>query len=172
MRRLADRLRWVRIVHGDWQRVCTNGAMNTLSVARMGNAGACGVFLDPPYADTAGRDSDIYAHDDEQVAHAVRDWCLQWQDTPWLRIVLAGFEGEHDDPETGEDILIRASWRRVEWYTKGHLTGGMGNLNGSGQAHRDRLWLSPHCLDTDAPAAAPASTAAMPATPTRLPGID
>jgi hypothetical protein len=159
MRRLADRLRWVRILHGSWTRAGGTGAMNTLSVARMGQTGHCGAFLDPPYADTAGRDPDVYSHDDDRVAHAVREWCLKWGDTPWLRVVLAGFEGEHDDPDTGEDILTRAGWRRVEWYTAAHLTGGMGNLSEGGevggdrhQQSRERLWLSPNCL-ADAAAA-------------------
>ena len=156
MRRLQDRLRWVRALNGDWKRAATNGAMNTLSVARMGQTGHCGVFLDPPYADTAGRAADVYAHDSLTVAHEVREWCLAHTDTPWLRVVLAGFEGEHNDPETGEDMLVRAGWRCVSWYGGGYLAGGMGNTGKAAdggttsQMHRDRLWLSPQCLPVDA----------------------
>ena len=167
MRRLQDRLRWVRALNGDWKRAATNGAMNTLSVARMGQTGHCGVFLDPPYANTAGRDADLYANDSKTVAHEVREWCLAHTDTPWLRVVLAGFEGEHNDPETGEDILVRAGWHRVSWYSGGYLAGGMGNTGRAAdggttsQQHRERLWLSPQCLpvDTETRGAAPADKA-------------
>jgi len=57
-----------------------------------------------------------------------------------LRIVLAGYEGE------GHEALEAAGWRSVGWYKRGFLRGGMGNLKGGGQQHRERLWLSPHCL--------------------------
>ena len=156
MRRLQDRLRWVRALNGDWKRAATNGVMNTLSVARMGQTGHCGVFLDPPYADTAKRAAGLYAHDSLTVAHEVREWALKHTATPWLRIVLAGFEGEHDDPETGEDMLVRAGWRCVSWYVGGYLVGGMGNTGKAAdggtvsQQHRERLWLSPQCLPTAA----------------------
>jgi hypothetical protein len=53
----------------------------------------------------------------------------------------AGFDGEHGSE------FVDAGWREVEWYRKGHLKGGMGNVGANGsQMHRDRLWLSPSCL--------------------------
>jgi hypothetical protein len=140
---LSARLRHVRILHGDWKRAVTGGARLTLSV-RQGN-GPCGVFLDPPYADTAGRTADVYAHDSESVAHAVREWCLENGDRPDTRIVLAGFEGEHGTS------LVDAGWREVQWYTRGFLRGGMGNTGSGGQQKRERLWLSPHCLQEALP---------------------
>ena len=138
---LAARLRHVRVLNGDWRRACTDGSLRTLTVRRQG--GVAGVFLDPPYADTAGRKSDIYACEDLQVAHAVREWALERSSVPWLRIVMAGFQGEHGD------AFARAGWREVEWYQAGWLTGGMGN--NVSQQHRERLWLSPQCLAPDAP---------------------
>jgi hypothetical protein len=81
------------------------------------------------------------------VAHDVREWCLKNGPDPDYRIVLAGFEGEH-----GSD-LVEAGWREVEWFTTGFLRGGMAQQGQNGhQQHRERLWLSPYCLD---PAAAP-----------------
>jgi hypothetical protein len=142
---LAQRLRWVRIVNGDWRRVCTGGAINSLSV-RQKKDSAAGIFLDPPYADTAGRNKDLYAVDSLSVAHAVREWCLEHGDNPKWRIVMAGFAGEH------HDAFEKAGWREVEWYKAGHLQGGMGNLGGTGnhQQARERLWCSPHCLKQEA----------------------
>lgn len=144
-RLLSARLRHVRIISGDWSRLVTTGATKTLPVR---HGGVCGVFLDPPYADTAGRAADLYGVDCLSVAHKVRDWCLSHGDDPQYRIVLAGFDGEHGT------ALEDAGWRAVEWFTKGFLSGGMGNLKGrdeddDGELHqqkRERLWLSPHCL--------------------------
>lgn len=145
-RYLAARLRHVRVVNGDWKRVVTTGAAWTLPV-RSGD-GPAGVFLDPPYADTADRANNLYAEDSFTVAHEVRDWCLKWGDNPKFRIVLAGFDGEH-----GTD-LTDAGWTVHEWFTEGHLTGGMAQIGKAGkdghQQHRERLWASPHCLTATA----------------------
>ena len=141
---LSARLRHVRILNGDWSRCVTRGATKTINVGR-GKGGVCGLFLDPPYADTADRRSDIYAHDSKTVAHDVRAWCIEHGADTDYRIVLAGFEGEHDGDE-----MESSGWTAVEWFKRGFLTGGMGNIAQGGgstsQQHRERLWLSPHCL--------------------------
>lgn len=135
---LSARLRHVRIVNGDWSRVCTTGAAKMLEV-RM-NGGKCGIFLDPPYGHAATR-AELYAKEDFDVADQVRDWCLRHGDDPDYRIVLAGFSGEHD-------VLEQHGWRVVEWFKAGFLKGGMAQQKGGGkhQQGRERLWLSPHCL--------------------------
>jgi hypothetical protein len=51
-----------------------------------------------------------------------------------VRIVLSGYEGEHD-------ALQGRGWRVVEW----KANGGYGNAAGNENRHRERLWLSPHC---------------------------
>ena len=131
---LSARLRHVRVLNGDWTRALTGSATKTLPV-RMGG-GVCAVFLDPPYADTADRADNLYAHDSLDVAHKVREWCLDHGADRDYRIVLAGFDGEHGDH------LEQAGWSTIEWFDpKGYLSGGMGD-----QQHRERLWASPHCL--------------------------
>ena len=142
-RYLSARLRHVRVLNGDWSRLVTGGALKTLSVRQKN--GVAGVFLDPPYADTANRSKSLYAADSLTVAHDVREWCLANGDNPSYRIVLAGYDGEHGD------VLERAGWTVHEWYKAGHLQGGYGNIavgNGTGdhQQKRERLWASPHCL--------------------------
>jgi hypothetical protein len=143
-RYLSARLRHVRIVNTDWRRVCTGGAIKMIKV-RMGKEMA-GIFLDPPYADTANRSDSLYANDSLSVAHDVCDWALANGDDPKYRIVMAGFAGEH------EDKFKSSGWREVEWYKGGFLRGGMGNVGGSGnnQQDRERLWLSPNCLTASA----------------------
>ncbi|MBA2741477.1 MAG: DNA adenine methylase [Actinobacteria bacterium] len=137
MRFLSARLRHVRILNGDWKRAVTNGATKSLRV-RMG--GAVGIFVDPPYSAEAERAA-LYAEEDFAVAHAVREWAIVRGADKDTRIVLAGFDGEHNELEA-------IGWRSVEWYRAGFLRGGMSNASktGEGQQHRERLWLSPHCL--------------------------
>jgi hypothetical protein len=139
LRTFADRLRSVRICCGDWSRVC--GPSVTF------RHGMTGVFLDPPYADSAERTANLYATDCEQVAHKVREWAIEQGSNPLMRIVLAGYHGEHEMPP---------DWRVVEW----EAVGGYGLLaddenendaKGRANSKRERLWLSPACVKSDRP---------------------
>lgn len=121
---LSARLRRVRIVSGDFERVLTT---STLYVE---GDQVAGVFLDPPYSHDL-RAKKLYAHDGADTAERARQWALANGNNPRLRIVLAGLEGEHPMPE---------GWREVAW--KGPA--GLGRR--SGNRHRERLWLSPHCV--------------------------
>ena len=96
------------------------------------------MFLDPPYSDSAGRDSDLYAVDCLRVAHDVREWAIEQGENPLMRIVLAGYEGEHAMPP---------SWRVHEWTAHGGYA-YIGGKETAGRANRrrERLWFSPHCL--------------------------
>ena len=136
---LSARLRHVRIVSGDWSRVCTRGARITLPV-RQGD-GVCGVFLDPPYSPTE-RATQLYMQESHVLA-AVQAWCLEAGTDPQTRIVLAGYDTEHT-------VLEAHGWTVHAWYTDGWLRGGYGNIDGSSQQKRERLWASPFCLRQDA----------------------
>jgi len=136
---LAERLRYVRVCCGDWQRVVTDGAL--------AHGSTVGIFLDPPY-DTSMREAKIYNHegdlDGEQLSAQVRRWCIQNQDNPRYRIVLAGYEGEHDLP----------GWTVVEWMagpSQQTAASAQRNRDGNGSGNSlnrklERLWLSPNCL--------------------------
>ncbi|MCP3065299.1 DNA adenine methylase [Myxococcus sp. K38C18041901] len=126
MQALAERLRHVRVCCGDWSRVLSPNVTERIGVT--------GVLLDPPYSDAADRDPSIYAEEDLQVAHRVREWALANGDNPRLRIALCGYEGEHGMP---------ASWRCVAWKAPGGYAAARGNHE---NALRERIWLSPHCL--------------------------
>ena len=125
---LANRLRRVRVACGDWERVC--GPSVTFK------HGITGVFLDPPYADTAERQDNIYATDSNEVAHRVREWAIENGDNPLLRLALCGYVGEHEMPD---------SWECVAWKGRGGY-GSQGNGSGRENADRERIWFSPHCL--------------------------
>jgi hypothetical protein len=86
-RQLSERLRYVRVVCGDWTRVCGGDWQD--------NCGDVGIFFDPPYGIT-DRNTDIYHHDSTDVATDVRAWCLERGIRPSHRIVLAGYE-EHTE---------------------------------------------------------------------------
>jgi DNA adenine methylase len=128
---LASRLRSVRVCCGDWSRVVTDGALSYGS--------SVAVFLDPPYA-LDGRTGNLYAVD-KDVSAGVRRWALEHGDDARLRIVLAGYEGEHEMP---------AAWRVVEYSASRAYgtTTGTESLN-TVNRHRERLWFSPHCLVPD-----------------------
>ncbi|MDZ4342094.1 MAG: hypothetical protein U1E51_06600 [Candidatus Binatia bacterium] len=128
MRELAERLRSVRVCCGDWSRIC--GPSPTIK------HGITGVFLDPPYADTAGRQEGIYATDSTSVSHAVREWAVEWGDHPNMRIALCGYEGEHQMPD---------SWECIPWKARGGY-GSQGSGKGRDNAGRERIWFSPHCV--------------------------
>jgi DNA adenine methylase len=128
----ADRLRRVRVCCGDWTRVC--GPSVTF------RHGLTGVFLDPPYADSATRTKGLYANDCEQVAHAVRTWAIEQGENPLMRIVLAGYEGEH---------VMPATWRVHEWEAVGGygLIADSEDATGRANKGRERLWCSPACVN-------------------------
>lgn len=125
---LSERFRRVRIVCGTWDRI--------LSPAVLKLEVPSAIFLDPPYSAEAGRAEEIYSVENLDVAHAVRAWALEHGDDPDLRIAVCGYEGEHDFPET---------WEKVAWKTQGGYA-NEGDGAGKENAHRERVWFSPHCV--------------------------
>ena len=127
MRTLAERMRRVRVCCGDWERVC--GPSVTFK------HGLTAVFLDPPYADTADRTANLYRKDCLDVAHRVREWAIANGENPLMRICLCGYAGEH---------VMPANWAAVPWKARGGYSSQAAESNGN--AAREMLWFSPHCL--------------------------
>jgi hypothetical protein len=127
-RRLRDRLRTVRVCCGDWRRVCSSESVTT-------RLGLTAVLHDPPYPHESGRTPGLYSRDSGTIAHKIREWCLENGNRTGLRIALCGYEGDHD-------ILERHGWSVVSW----EAGGGYGNRGSKGNAARERIWFSPHCL--------------------------
>lgn len=124
---LAVRLRNVRVACGDFERV--------LGPSVTHRHGLTGVFLDPPY--DAGN-HDPYASSGADVAQRALEWCMLNGNRPDLRVVLAGYAGEHD-------ALALLGWQCVPWKARGGY-GSQGEGVGRENAARERLWLSPACL--------------------------
>lgn len=123
---LAARLRRVRVCCGDWKRVLTPAVLKS-------HGGPTGIVLDPPY-DQGERADNLYSQESRGVSAEVRSWAIEHGDDPDLRIVLCGYEGEHDMPP---------SWRVREWHTSG---GYASAERGVENRFRERLWFSPACL--------------------------
>lgn len=130
---LQERLRRVRVVCGDWQRVLGDSVLGTTK-SRNSGMNPCGLFFDPPYS-FEERDPDLYAEDSGSIAEEVRKWAIARGDDPDLRIALCGYEGEHDMP---------SSWTKHAWKAhRGYASADNENV------HRERIWFSPHCLSLD-----------------------
>ena len=126
LRTLQDRLARVRITCGSWERVLKPSVLR--ATASNPNIG---VFLDPPYSTSP----DLYAEVND-VSHEVRDWCLTAPDN--LRIVLAGYNTDHDE-------LLNHGWRKE----LGRAGGGAGYNKTPDAGRRERLWMSPACLNNE-----------------------
>lgn len=133
MHRLAERLRNVRITAGDWRRILKP----SVTRATAGNS-IVGVLLDPPY-EVGG---DLYAttntrgNGHQTISAEVRQWAKD--NANGKRIVLCGFESEHDE-------LLNHGWT----VTEGKSGGGAGYNKDSKAGRRERLWLSPECVRSD-----------------------
>lgn len=125
---LSDRLREVRVACGDWSRVTGPSVLGC-------GGGVCGVFLDPPY--DLGERASVYSHESGAASECLQ-WCIDNGDQPGLRIVLAGYAGEHD-------VLEAKGWRVTAWKARGGY-GSQGEGRGRDNSARERLWLSPHCI--------------------------
>jgi len=130
----SHRMQRVRIMQGPWQRcVSSRGRMCGFSSHEVG------VYLDPPYTDGT---MDTYGerHDATPALESAQ-WAVEHGDDPAMRIIYSGYEGTVEFPDT---------WRVIEWKaSEGY--GRTGGTTGRENAHRERLWLSPHCLDDPQP---------------------
>lgn len=136
-RKLSERMRYVRVVCGDWSRVCGGNWQDKI--------GDVGIFFDPPYGAEATRDPGIYGKDSLTVAGNVREWCLDRGNRPSYRIVLAGYYEEHES-------LLSAGWRVKTWSAQGgyaNVARATEKTQGQLNRHREALFFSPHCADQE-----------------------
>lgn len=131
-RKLSERLRRVRVVCGDWSRVCGGDWQD--------DRGTCAMFFDPPYSAEAGRDPSIYHEENLTVANDVREWCRVRADRKTYRIVLAGYFEEHE-------TLLNEGWTVHRWSAHGGFANKAKIKNPPGEInrHKEALFFSPHC---------------------------
>ncbi len=121
LKEFSDRLRYVRVVCGEWYQVCGGDWQDY-------NWSSVGIFFDPPYPNK-NRDT-VYTHDSRDTAEKVRQWCAERGARKNYRIVLAGYE-EHEE-------LLDLGWKTETWTA---LSGYSKNNN----RHRETLYYSPYC---------------------------
>jgi len=119
---VAQRVRRIQVMCGDWSRCVTDAALTGCQPV--------GVFLDPPYGTGT---SVAYEDGTGDTARDVWQWAVEHGDNPRLRIVVAGYDDGRELPD---------GWSVVERAEKG----GYANASANANRHRERLWLSPHCV--------------------------
>ena len=130
--KIKARFEGVRVACGDWTRVCGPSVLRSAG-------GVTGIFFDPPY-DLDMRTA-VYANESNCAADVMK-WCIDHGNDKDLRIVLAGYDGEHNRLEAH-------GWRVHAWKAAGGFGGGRGQ-RGDENASKERLWFSPQCLDYQA----------------------
>lgn len=121
LHKLANRLRHVKVLCGDWSRV--------LGYSYTQVRGPTIVFLDPPYDGF----SDTYAT--SPVWDDVVNWCRENANNPKLWIVLCGYQSE-DNP------VPLPEWEAFRW----RADGGYGNQStDNNNRFNEHIWFSPHC---------------------------
>lgn len=123
-RKLSERLRYVRVVCGDWTRVCGGNWQD--------NMGVVGMFFDPPYG-VKDRCTSLYHHDSTTIANDVLSWVRERGQRESYRIVLAGYEEYQSLLDEGWTFH---HWKAVRGYSNGK------NKN----RFRETLYFSPHCV--------------------------
>lgn len=118
----GSRLDQTVLLCGDFER--------TLSESVLRRFDRVGVFLDPPYQVSTGRQAGLYAEDGEldNAAERAEAWALSH---PRHRVVYAGYAAQ---------TLDEAGWRRIVW----RAPNGMASEHNQNRK-KDVLWLSPAC---------------------------
>jgi DNA adenine methylase len=129
--KLSNRLRYVRVVCGDWSRVCGGNWQD--------NMGGVGIFFDPPYGVKANRLSKIYNVDSLTVADDVRKWAIKRANKKKYKIIIAGYFDEHKE-------LFDLGWKYYAWKTQGGYANiGKRNTRGKENCKKETLFFSPNC---------------------------
>ncbi len=130
-RQLSARLRYVRVVCGDWTRVCGGNWQDDI--------GICGMFFDPPYG--VEDRSDLYHKESFSVARDVAEWAVERGNRASYRIVIAGYADEHE-------WLCKHGWTMKRWSTNGGYSSCARRPDSQGKInrHREALFFSPYCI--------------------------
>lgn len=139
MYQLAERLRRVRVLCGDWHRICSVPALLRSHVTRQD--AIAGIFLDPPYH-WQGRSCQMYEDDgNEALTNAVIQYAIEAGKDPLARVAICGYADRMTMPD---------DWTMVT----GHGFFGLQSQNRDKEARQrhakqDTVWFSPYCLKPD-----------------------
>ena len=128
-RQLSERLRYVRVVCGDWTRVCGGNWQD--------NIGPVGIYFDPPYENKDR--CDVYAVDCFQMGGLVRKWAIERGALKDYRICISGYDMNNELSDHG--------WESYSWETGGGYSNVSGKKNDN--CSKEILWMSPNCNSID-----------------------
>ena len=126
---LAERLRYVRVVCGDWSKVCGGNWHKKFNLI--------GIYFDSPYG-VETRRKDLYTCDSTKITQDVLNWCKERGQDNMYRIVISRY-GEYEE-------LLSFGWRKFNWTAQGGY-GNLGNKQGRENKYKETLYFSPHCLE-------------------------
>ena len=129
MRKLQDRLRFVRVCNGNWDRVCSP----TVTYRH----GLTGLFLDPPYSLEKNKQTNVYGELSKQgnLNADLTKFLLENQNIDGFRIAICGLEGEYDLP--------KKYWDCVEWMGNSGYADKTKNKN----REKERIWFNKQCIN-------------------------
>lgn len=125
--KLKTRLEHVQVVCGDWERSLSHSL-------HMHGSHSVGIFIDPPY-DSNNSDKTLYI--ENNASKAVASWAIEHGSDYRYRIILCGFELEHEMP---------SDWN---WVVLGQVGRKTTQKNKSARNNKEGMWLSPHCLSDE-----------------------
>ena len=128
-RQLSERLRHVRVVCGDWTRVCGGNWQDKF--------GPVGIYFDPPYENKDRRA--VYAVDCFNVGGLVRKWAIERGELKDYRICISGYDMNNELSDHG--------WESYSWETGGGYSNVSGKKNDN--CSKEILWMSPNCNSID-----------------------
>ena len=106
-------------------------------VTQQNSMGDVGIFFDPPYG--IENRTDVYSKESYDVAHKVREWCIERGGISTYRIVLCGYE-EHEE-------LLKYGWTSQKWKTRGGYANiSLKHTQGKENSHREVIYFSPFCI--------------------------
>lgn len=120
----------VKITCMDWKRLFNEGTHWQDDCGKSN----IGIFFDPPYSDTSRKKS-LYRIDSYDTAKEVNEFCIKNAYRETYKIVVAGYEGEHNNLE--DYGYVKYSWKS---------NGGYRNISGNNDnKFKERLWASSSC---------------------------
>ena len=131
MRKLQDRIRFVRVCNGDWKRVCTPTVTH--------RHGLTGLFLDPPYSIEKNKQTSVYGSMSKQhnLNDDMTEFLLENQNIDGFRIAICGLEGEYDLPNK--------YWECVSWMGNS----GYADKTKNNNREKERIWFNKQCLGSN-----------------------
>jgi len=121
---LADSLMRATITCGDWKRVLTKSYTHD-------NSKMTAIFLDPPYDnEIISGNKNVYGVNNEtNISADVRQWCIENSNDKLLKIVLCGYDFEHDE-------LLDHGFTKMPWIAK-----SSSGYRQSTETKQEMLWV-------------------------------